>query len=558
MATAKGMPPEGFGNTPSLSYVPGTCEGGSSIHFTPANEYIGSYFQTLYGWTNNSSFYMQSSEEARPFYRMVQNWEWWCTGVVPSFHNFATGVVPTLLAQTVVRKCADLIYGGGVMFERAGDEGTPGVNAEDGKKDKALSFISDTWAKQGGFKQALQDGLYMTCELGTAAIKLNKGRGKDLWCEAVPFSRMYPRIDARGHLDAVCIYLRPYIDTKLGKGSSDNGFVLVEERFYKYDEEGVPRPYRCVRVYRSGAMINQFAADSGTSVGWEQLPHRVRKAIKDDYGDVRIGEAKPLPFLDLGVYLLRFTPSVSKMPWMKFGDSAIERCIEDLCKYDILSAQITSEMYASRARIIADKTVQSPAAKGFQANTGLDEYMFTWRSGYSTEGGPINVMQPDIRSEQLKSLRNVILENIATSIGISPSSFAPYLQDNSNRTAREVSAEESATALFVENKRDLIREPVNEMIKTVLRYYGYADDVAIAFSKAGQTNYTLLVENTVRARSGGIMSLQKCVEQINPGMDQTQVLEEVARIQKEEEEKQTAGMQFPEFDFGAIPGGDGS
>ena len=54
------------------------------------------------------------------------------------------------------------------------------------------------------------------------------------------------------------------------------------------------------------------------------------------------------------------------------------------------------------------------------------------------------------------------------------------------------------------------------------------------------------------------MSLQKSVEQINPGMDQTQVLEEVARIQKEEAEKQAAGAQFPEFDFGAIPGGDGA
>lgn len=559
MTTVKGIAPDATATKArgaSSAYIPGTHEGGSMIYFSPANEYIGSYFQSLYGWSNNSSFYMQSSEEMKPFYLMVQNWERWCTGIVPNFHNFTTGVVPTLLAQTVVRKCADLIYGGGVMFESAGDEGAPGADVESGKKGAALSFISDTWAKNSGFKTTLQDALYMECELGTSAIKLNKGKGKDLWCEAVPFSRMFPVVDARGRLDAVSIYLRPYVETELSVSSSNNGFVLVEERFYKKDIDGKQNPFRCTRVYRSGAMINQFAADSGTSLSWEQLPHRVKKAIKDDYGDIRIGEPMPLPFLDLGVYLLRFTPSVSKMPWLKFGDSAIERCIEDLCKYDILSAQLLTEMYASRARIVADKTVQSPSAVGYSANTGLDDYMFTWRGSFSTESGPINVMQPEIRAEQLKSLRNVILENIATSIGFSPSSFAPYLQDNSNRTAREVSAEESATTLLVENKRDLVREPVNDLIKTVLRYYGYADDVVITFSKAGQTNYTLLVENIVRARSGGIMSLQKCVEQINPGMDQTQVLEEVARIQKEEADRRSAEMSsFPEFDFGDVPSG---
>lgn len=553
MATAKGSTPD----YSSASYIPGTYEGGSTIRFSPANEYIGSYFQTLYGWTNNSSFYMQSSEEMKPFYRMVQNWEWWCTGVVPNFHNFSTGVVPTLLAQTVVRKCADLIYGGGIMFENVGDDGSPGADAENGKKNEALSFISDTWARDSGFKKVLQDALYMECMLGTSAIKLNKGAGKDLWCEAVPFSRMFPVVDARGRLDAVCIYLRPYIGTKLSTASgSENGFVLVEERFYAKDKDGCTKPFRCCRVYRSGTMINQFGADSGASLDWEQLPHNVKKAIKADYGDIRIGEPALLPFTNLGVFLLRFTPSVAKMPWLKLGDSAIERCIEDLCKYDILSAQIMTEMYASRARIVADKAARGPGAVGYSANTGVDDYIFTRRETMSTEGGPITVMQPDIRSEQLKGLRNVVLENIATAVGISPSSFAPYLQDNSNRTAREVSAEESATALFVENKRDLVREPLCELLTTVLRYYGYADDVVVQFSKAGQTNYTLLVENTVRARSGGIMSLQRCVEQINPGMDQSQVLNEVARIQKEEQEKMGAEMNgFPDFDFGAAGGG---
>lgn len=432
------------------------------------------------------------------------------------------------------------------MFEKAGgDADTPKEIKED-KKD-ALDYISNEFIPDSGFKKTLSDGLYMMCEHGTSLVKLNESGG-GLWTESVPLSRFYTSMNAKGEPDAVSIYLRPYEVSKGGPGSEDGRFILVEERFWA-TINGIRKPFQCFRVYRSGSMVNQFSAESGVSVPWEQLPHRVKESIKSSYGKIIIGKVMPLPFRDLGVYLLRFTPSVSKMPWLKMGDSAIARCVEDLCKYDILSAQIVTEMYVSRARVVADKTVQNPAARGYNANTGIDSYIFTEKETYgSTDKSPITVMQPEIRAEQLKGLRNIILENIATSIGISPSSFAPYLQDNSNRTAREVSAEESATALFVENKRDLISEPINAMLKTVLLYKGFTDDVVIQFSKAGQTNYTLLVENVSRAKGAGLMSLERSVAMINPEMDHSQVMEEVLRIREEEAQKQSLGM--PDFDFG--------
>ena len=541
MATIKGAKGAVETKEPT-GFVPGTGEGHSCIGFTPANSYIGSYMQTLYGWSNSSVFYANVSATMQPFYRLVQNWEQWCTGVVPMFHDFASGVVPTMLAQTIVRKCADLIYGGGCMFEKAGgdDDHADGTSA-------SLEYISNDFVPNSGFKGTLSDALYMMSMLGTSMLKLNEGRG-GLWTEAIPMSRFYASVNAKGEPDAVSIYLRPFDVSKGGVGSDDGRFLLVEERFWA-TLNGVRRPCYSFRIYRSGAMVNQFADESGVSVPWEQLPHRVRQSLKDSYGAIKIGKVMPLPFRDLGIYLLKFTPSVSKMPWLKMGDSAISRCVEDLCKYDILSAQILTEMYVSRARVIADKSIQSPSARGFSANTGIDGHIFTEREGYnSTDRSPLTVMQPDIRSEQLKGLRNITLENIATSIGISPSSFAPYLQDNSNRTAREVSAEESATALFVENKRDLISGPINEMLKTVLRYKGFTDDVVIQFSKAGQTNYTLLVENVARAHGAGIMSLDRSVAMINPELDHAQVREEVARIISDQERKQSAGM--PEFDFG--------
>ena len=68
------------------------------------------------------------------------------------------------------------------------------------------------------------------------------------------------------------------------------------------------------------------------------------------------------------------------------------------------------------------------------------------------------------------------------------------------------------------------------------------------FSKAGQTNYTLLVENVARAKSAGIMSLDRAVAMINPELDHAQIQEEVEKIVADEEKRQSAGM--PDFDFG--------
>jgi transcriptional regulator with XRE-family HTH domain len=173
---------------------------------------------------------------------------------------------------------------------------------------------------------------------------------------------------------------------------------------------------------------------------------------------------------------------------------------------------------------------------------------------------PLTFIQPEVRAEQFKALRNLTLENIASAIGISPSSFASYLQDNSNRTAREVSAEESSTTLLVENKRASLINAVNELLEDVRRYYGYPDAVRGEFSKAGQTNYTLLVENAVKIRQAGGSSLEQFVRTINPNFDEAQIKRECDLIRKEMEEQRTAqnNSLFGSTDFGDtdIKGGE--
>ena len=226
------------------------------------------------------------------------------------------------------------------------------------------------------------------------------------------------------------------------------------------------------------------------------------------------------------------------MPELKYGDSVLSGIIKYLCQYDILSSIIDTEMYCGRPRVIASKSVTNNAGTNANYNVGLDSFLITEVETLKTEGEPFKFVQPEIRSEQLKELRNTILENISTAIGLSPSSLAPYLQDNSNRTAREISAEEASTTLLVDNKRDSFAVIINKLFDAVLHFYGYTEQVTVAFSRAGQTNYTLLVENATKIYQAGGMSLEKYIRTVNPQMDEEQIQEELVKIRQEQEQKQ--------------------
>ena len=135
---------------------------------------------------------------------------------------------------------------------------------------------------------------------------------------------------------------------------------------------------------------------------------------------------------------------------------------------------------------------------------------------------------------------NLLLESMATSIGISVSTLASYISDGGNRTAREVSAEESSTTLFVENARRRMEAPINKLLGAVLRFYGYIDDVEIRWSRAGMTNITVLVDTLTKAVNGGLISKEAAHHAYNFDNDEEQNAEDFAKVQADaEKEKQT-------------------
>lgn len=491
------------------------------VQFTPASEYIGMAVQEYYNWVNNTAFYNTMPPYLKPFYWKVQNWERWINGLVPSFHDLNKGIVPTHFAKAIVDKVSGLIYGGGLTLANASADGNNIAN-------ETLQFVGE-WKNKVKLCSVVQNAIRNASGLGTTCFKLNADADKELWLETVPMNRAKYDFDHTGQIIGAEFYMAVF-----ERGTSANGYTygLYEHRYYGFTEEGKKVPLCDYRMYRIMTNTNNQQAPSRIYIKWEDLEYWVRQQLKECYSSIKLDRPIRLPFTNLGLFAYKWTECVSSMPHLKYGDSVLEGLTKYLCEYDILSSIFDTEMYTGRGRVVASSPVKNSNGKTNNFNSGLDSFI-TYVESMNTEGQPFSFVQPQIRAEELKSLRNTLLENIATAIGISPSSFAPYLQDSSNRTAREVSAEESATTLFVENKRESLVSALNEMLETVLRYYGKTDKVVVSFSRAGQSNYTLLVENAVKIFQAGGSSLEKFVRTVNPDLDESQIAEEIAKIKEE-------------------------
>ena len=320
----------------------------------------------------------------------------------------------------------------------------------------------------------------------------------------------------------------------------------------------VGRPYIRIIVKELYGNINNEDMStqlSDRAYNWEEIPREIQDKIKAQFGIVDINVPKLLPLLNLGVICFKWTPFIKNLPQLPFGESLIANIQSDLYEYDVMNSCMNTDMYLGRGRVLMPKALQNPNARNQNYNQGFDSFLFTKYDSASVDDQKPQAIQYELRSQDWSNLRNNILETIATKIGIASSTLASFLNDGSNRTAREISSEESATSLFVENKRKLFTKPINDLIDDILLFYGFKPSIVVKFSKSGQTNTTLLIDNTTSVYGAGLMSKYLAIKTLNPDMSADELDEEIKRLEKEDKEKQ---MQSDMFGFNDINGDFGN
>lgn len=496
--------------------------------------------QRVRQWSGNAEFYAMLPAPYVTFYQnWVRNWLEWYDGFVPNIHGGQYGLLSTCIGTTLVNRCADSVFGGDIMFSNA--RKPKSVAEIDGKRvGQALDFISNKWMKKVGGKAVIKRAGKDALGGGFSLLKLNKSGG-ELWIDELRADRFY--LDKAGDEIRRCVSVISFFDRMTQKGDPDR-YVLVEDRHFEpvsmFDEIPVVE----YKIYRTSVPIQYFTGSRpDNSVPWEELPKDVRKAFKSEYG-VMLNQPQAMNgFHDLGVYILSASDGVSNVPQIGLGESILANITTYLYEYDFYNTAFNTDMYLARGRVLAPKQFVSP--KAGSAPGGLDDFLYTSFGTTDPESKAPIPIQFEMRSEAWRGARNILLESIATGIGLSVSTLASYLSDGSNRTAREVSAEESATALFIENMRRRWETPINKMLADVLRFYGYADDVEVRWTRAGMSNQSVLVDTLARAVQAGLISQKKAHHAFNFDDDEEQNEEDYLLVQKEAQARESAMREVP-------------
>ena len=515
------------------------------------NAAFNMYWQ--YSYVNRAAFYALVSAEYRDYMtKWVQNALWWYDGWVPYFHSPDQGIFSTKIAAAIVDNTARKVTGGRLMFKNAKKEKM--VKDADGRYivNAALAFIANEWSVRSNFQREVKKAICFAAAAGTSLLKLDK-RGGELKVSAFRQDGFLPVVDFDGKVVDVVCFVKSFTDLYTrGSEQAFTNYYVVEHRYFA--ECGIEKSAPMVRyeIRRSTGVITsgQDYNIDGEGIPFADLPKKMKSVIGKAFDGIIFDAPVRLPFDgELGVQLVKWTDSVGALPELPFGEGMLTRIIPYLQSYDYYFSACNTDMYLGRGRVILPGAMQS--AKASSQNSGWKDMIYSKPpySGSGEDDKPIPV-QFDLRSQSWTEIRNMLIQNIAMSEGLNVASVASFLQDNTaSKTAREISTEESETALYVEDKHQILETPINALLETVTRYYGYTDTVVLRWNTAGLTNAYTRAEMTSMAVGGGFMSRQKALQINYPDLDEYQLQEEYDNILADDERK--AQQQNP---FGGLDG----
>lgn len=517
---------------------------------------FNTYWQ--YSYLNREAFYSNINAANREYMqRWVKQALYWYDGWVPYFHSNQDGIFSTRIASALVDGAAKKVIGGRIFYKNTSKETNKSTEIN-----KALQFISSDWSKKTKFSKEIKRVTTFAAAGGTALLKLNKD-DEGLWAEALRFDSFYPVVGARGKLIEVMCFLRNFtkVSDVTKNGQSTDSFYVVEHRYFgkhtRLDGEVIENAplveYKIIKSTGSSTQ-GQSYTEKGTRIKFCDLPRNVRENIGSAYSFIAFDKPLILPFnAHLGAVLVNWTDGVSNLPELPFGDSLLSNIMPYLQSWDYYFSAFNTDMYIGRGQVIMPGFMQKKNEKGEEGYySGKYGLMFTKAPVLTTDDQKPLPVQFDLRSTSWKEIRDMLMQNIAINTRMNISTIASFLQDtNGNKTAREISTEESETALFVDDKREIIERPINELLTIVLRYYGYNDDVVIRWSQAGLSNVYTRTDMIATAVQNGFCSQLKAIQMFGQDDDEYQIQEEYNRCleDKERNEQQQGGGLFNEHDY---------
>lgn len=536
--------------------------------FSPAQKGSSILVNQTYSYINNTGFYaLADPVYYNYFYKFVRRFGWWYDRYVPDFHNDQQGYFSTGIAHSLVDCIANQIVGRSILLQNRGQEHDKSQANETLKK-------AYKWADGADLTNKIRMLTKYAGALGTSMMKLNVKEG-DIWLEPLRMDDFFFETSFDGTLESATCLVKSYTNTDYRNSDITykdtygddqrmdlaGKYYLVEKRYFKNIKEvnalGVEEVHRVpfaryqIKQYR-GSITNAqtWCPELKQDYNINSIPKNVLNQFKRDYSVLKLDEEVRLPFDNsLGCWLYRYNYADGSLSQQPFGQSILTDILSFCIAYDLAFSYFVRDMYQGKGMIFIAKELQTKFT-GTTPFNGLEDSFITWLTNINDGKLPIDQLQFNMRIAEWREARNFLYENIASHLGISPTSVAGYLSDNSARTAKEVSTESSATDNYIDIQRGILAPQANAMLDTIGQFYGWTDKVEIRFSKSGSQNMDTIIDRAIKLKQAGLTTPFDALKMIMTDADEWEIEEANARLSLYEKEQQTLkantmfGMDF--------------
>lgn len=488
----------------------------------------------------------------------------WLDGYVPSLHQGGfSGIMSTRIANKLITGLTKQVVGEKLIFK-------PNDKTFTESTKNTLQKLSK-WYDENNIIKAVYAGIGFALGLGTSLLKANVSEYNEVWWEAARFDNCFYLADFKNKIKEATFLIRGYTDTRKDKTNAQ--FYLVEHRFYHtikkvndpyfklmetqpdgsikvIHKAGDKVPMVEYQVHRvSGTTMNNTMPNitDSSSVKWENIPVSVRSAIKENYSVMRIDEAKPLPFTDLGVVaLLNGEIDLSVPTGTNFGESMLVGIQDDLITYEVACSYLLRDMYLGKGTVYVPKSLNLSDVMGVggfvkdDVMSGIGEGKMETVNGVDPEKQSIVVQQFDIRAQEWQTVKENALKSIAVKWGMSPKILASFLAGaGAQQTATQVDSEDDLAIAFVYHTRAYFKNALNQLLETTLNFYGIPNNVKMDFASPSLLNKDRLLNRVTGELQAGLIDIEDAIRTLYPDLDEEALQ---AKIEKAKENQEQALM----------------
>ncbi len=441
-------------------------------------------WQSMQNIVNDTVFLDMVPSAYKTYYiAYIEQWLSWSRGFVMMLHQqdfFSTGMGYTV-CDIMTKECLS----GGYR-----------INSCD---PKTKDFLSE-WHKDD-FNNILNKMFFFANAGGNAILTLTPVDG-ELYPSVYPINRVVFQIGRNNEITNILIL---------------NRFVAGDHAYYTRERRiMVDGKARWKVELARGTLVT---SPTWRGASYKEVPEEILAQWQSCYGDIKPNKWYDMPkkMRGIGCYNVRNkSVAVALTDLPGYADSTLHTCLDILYSIDYNYTQGQVDQYLGKSRALVPKQmggvklINQPGtlADGMSFQEAyelyrqpLEETFFTQVPDSNINGDAIKPMfvQPDLRADAHKYIRDSDLELLASKVGLSASTLASHLAaGGGTKTDDEISAEGSATEKTVGNKRKLAQTAINAMLRDVAFFYGLTADAEIQWgrttSNSARENQELLMD----------------------------------------------------------------